>query len=379
MRMNGQQTSGWVLVGAILAGATGAQAQEPEPNPDSTATPEAAATQGPENPSVAQARDAFRLGSALAKQGQWNEALAAFERSESLRSHPITRFNIGYVERALGHLTRARKQFMAAARAGDSSALPPGLHQEAESYLTEIDHKLARVVASLEPDTAIAVDGRPLEPDATTAARPTLVAGTADPGAGAVPGQTRFDLFIDPGDHVIVLSRAGLADTVMNEHFAPGASRSLTLAMNVPTPEAPAPTPQPADSAPEADVGASTSSATPTILMWTAYGVGAAGIAVGSVFGVMAINKKSFLDGSDENGPRCPTADSCRDPFTDDVDTMKTDATVSTVGFGVGLLGAAVGTYFLLTSDSDDETAKRSSVTARAYVGPGSVRVAGTF
>lgn len=95
-----------------------------------------------------QAREAFRLGSWLAKEGQWNEALAAFERSAHLRAHPVTTYNIGYVERALGHYTRAQRSLnraLAEKAAGTGATLPESLVTAARGYLADIDQRLAQV------------------------------------------------------------------------------------------------------------------------------------------------------------------------------------------------------------------------------------------
>src|SRR5947207_8021484 len=65
----------------------------------------------PEDSGVSAARDAFRQGSALARQGQWPEALTAFRRSAALKGHPITTYDIAYCERALGRYARASLHF----------------------------------------------------------------------------------------------------------------------------------------------------------------------------------------------------------------------------------------------------------------------------
>src|SRR5712672_2584157 len=65
----------------------------------------------PEDPNVALARTEFVRGNDLATSSQWAAALAAFEHSYELRPHPLTVFNMGVCERALGRLTRARSMF----------------------------------------------------------------------------------------------------------------------------------------------------------------------------------------------------------------------------------------------------------------------------
>src|SRR5882724_8403046 len=58
---------------------------------------------------VDEARQTFRLGVDFAKNGRWDDALAAFERSHRLRPHVVTLYNIGFCLNALGRFTAARR------------------------------------------------------------------------------------------------------------------------------------------------------------------------------------------------------------------------------------------------------------------------------
>src|SRR6187402_143183 len=61
-------------------------------------------------PQVVKARELFVRGTTLVQSAQWAEALDAFEQSAALRPHPITTYNIGACERALGRYTVARER-----------------------------------------------------------------------------------------------------------------------------------------------------------------------------------------------------------------------------------------------------------------------------
>jgi hypothetical protein len=92
--------------------------------------------------------------------------------------------------------------------------------------------------------------------------------------------------------------------------------------------------------------------------------IGAAGLITGGVAGILVLQKHSSLstacypDG-------CPVSES------GDISSYHTLATLSTVGFIVGGVGAVAGLTLILTAP------KASPVTA--YVGPLSAGVAGTF
>src|SRR6185295_4726228 len=128
---------------------------------------------------TAAARELFQKGAEMVKLAQWAEALTAFTRSAQLRPHPITTYNQATCERALGRYTRAAELY-AHALAMSDPRLPDTLRAEAQGLLAEIDRLLVHLEVTLDPaESAIAVDGRPLQPSAS---RPStvLVAGIAD-------------------------------------------------------------------------------------------------------------------------------------------------------------------------------------------------------
>ncbi len=184
----------------------------------------------PVDGAVEQARALFRAGSELAADARWNEALAEFERSASLRPHAATSYNIGICQRALGRTTRAQQTFARALAEGAGGELAPSIIADIEGYLKETDAAVVRVQVRLKPaDATISVDGAPLEVVST---RPALLrAGTAQPGRGKRPPADRFALTLDPGTHVFVLSRPGFADVIVKHAFKSGERRTLDLAL----------------------------------------------------------------------------------------------------------------------------------------------------
>jgi hypothetical protein len=195
----------------------------------------AAATARADDDPTQQAREEFVRGTEFVHHAQWSEALAAFERSAKLKPHAVATYNIAACERALGHYTRARQALRDALAQNDASQrtqLAESLVTEAKAQLTQIDGLLATADVTLEPaSAAVAVDGRPLAPSADNG---TLVAGMRLPGPGEPPPVTggKFKLVMDPGVHVLTLSRKGYTDSVVNRSFAPGTSTALALALD---------------------------------------------------------------------------------------------------------------------------------------------------
>lgn len=199
--------------------------------PPAPATPPADA-----DPTVAEARADFVKGAELVARADWPEALAAFERSQAKRPHPVTRYNMGVCERALGQYTRARRTFLQALeddRAAGGGQLAETLTTQARAFVAEIDALLARVSVKLVPSAAaIAVDGRPLEATTDATGSKVMVAGTRAPGPGAAAPGSTFEVLLDPGAHLFTVTRKGFADAVINRTFAPGARHQLDLELN---------------------------------------------------------------------------------------------------------------------------------------------------
>jgi hypothetical protein len=80
-----------------------------------------------------------------------------------------------------------------------------------------------------------------------------------------------------------------------------------------------------------------------------ALGVGAVGLTASIVTGVMALHKRSDLN--DVCHPGCPESES------DKLASYRLDRTLSYVGLGVGLVGAGVGGYLLLSGPPSSQLA----------------------
>jgi len=223
--------NGWIHRAGVVVFATGFTLAAPSHAQDN---PPAIA----EATEVGEARAHFRAGTDLVVRSEWAQALDEFERSYELVAHPVTRYNIGVAERALGKYTRARSAFMASlndTQAG--TALPAVLADQARAFIEESDGIIGRLTLDITPEGATVVaDGRPLqalsvdESDADTT--PRFVAGTRKPGRGEALAGRRFRVELDPGAHVIVFQRKGYADVVLNRSIKPGASERQTISLD---------------------------------------------------------------------------------------------------------------------------------------------------
>ncbi len=182
----------------------------------------------PESPEVLKARAEFVTATDHVKNARWGEALAAFERSAAMRPHALTTYNIAACERALGRYTRARQTLAKAIEADDASGsreLPRSFAEDARRWMKEIDSILVRASVTLAPaDSTLLVDGAPLVRDGND-----LVAGLPAGDRGVTTPGVHFTLVIDPGDHIVALSRVGFANTVITKNFSAGSTPELTL------------------------------------------------------------------------------------------------------------------------------------------------------
>lgn len=176
------------------------------------------------------------------------------------------------------------------------------------------------------------------------------------------------ELRVDPGPHVIVAEAPGYLSAKREVTIEPGASQEVEIQLELDaTPRA---RPIAASAAVAGEGGPRPRASYKLMPAYVSYGVGGVGLIVGTVFGLQALSTKSRLDDACNGGGQCPSS------TRGDVDGLATKSLVSTIGFGVALAGAGVGTYFLLKPPFGGP---RSGLSVRPWVGLGGGGVAGTF
>jgi hypothetical protein len=219
-----------------------------------------------------------------------------------------------------------------------------------------------------------------------------VLQGTARDGASividgdAIPHAARDVAHrLDPGQHVVVVRSAGGSESRVTFSLREGEARQLEVA--VPDPPAPAPPAVPlsalAPPAPQAAPQATTPSATPTkrlapvgsptrpdrTIAYASFGLAAAGLAVGTVAGLVAIAHKN------DAASQC-AAGECPPSTYHDLDIASGASTVSDVGFVVAGLGAVVGVAALFI---ESPPKRKAAGALRPFVAPGSLGLGGSF
>ena len=189
----------------------------------------------------------------------------------------------------------------------------------------------------------------------------------ADPVSSASLGVRRL---VDPGAHVVRASAPGYKPAEIQVKVPEGGSVDAPLSLDkdaaspVPPADAAA-TPAPVSAAPPLAQGASP-------LPWVAFGLGAAGLGVGVVAGVLALGKHSDLAKSCTGG-------TCGPAQQGELDSYHSLALISTVGFIVAGVGAAGGVTLLLVQPKAESGPATGGLRITPVLGPGSVGAVGTF
>jgi hypothetical protein len=169
-------------------------------------------------------------------------------------------------------------------------------------------------------------------------------------GLGVPRDKWTMPVPLDPGEHPIVVSAPGKKKASLTVTIAttPGVQEIKVGALeDTPAGASHVPVAQ----RPEEEALASAPESAPS--RWpasVAAGLAIAGLGVGTVWGVVAISKKNQAD------PFCPDKQ-CVPQGRALINDAQSAALVSTVGFGVGVAGAAVAVWMWLHPPGGDATA----------------------
>ena len=159
---------------------------------------------------------------------------------------------------------------------------------------------------------------------------------------------------VDPGEHAISTQLPGGPEHVQKLTIGVGESKQVIVEFVLPrstgaASAAPAPTATSSSATPAAAPSAS------GLRTWgyAAGGIGLAGVVLGSVTGLMSMNKKKTVDDNCD-GPVC------NQQGLSASEDGRTLANVSTVGFAVGIVGIAAGAILLIAAPRPKSTVSAS-------------------
>ncbi len=314
----------------------------------------------------AAARDLGAEGVEAYQAGNYAEAKTKLNRAFELLRVPTLGLWSARALAKTGKLLEASERFLLVTRLDSSGdvAVQNQAKAEAASEREALLPKIPSLTIDVKGESADAkctLDGAPL---------PSAMMNVRQP---ANPGQHRIavrdgekvverELTLTEGQRLVVtLDMAEgkvVAKATAVEANASDASASPAAASPGVAPAGPATAPK------------ATSSGTPR-LAYVGFAAASLGLVVGGSAGVVSLSKTSRLEDS------CP-AKACPREREDDLDSAKLLANISNVGFGVAIIGAALGIYGL-TLRSGTESATSARVRIRPLVGLGSVGLDGSF
>lgn len=270
----------------------------------------------------AEAEAAFRDGRKAMQAGDYPTACARFADSERLEPAPGTLLNLAECETHIGKLVSAHEHFGVAA-----SGFPRGdvRRTVALSREAELDKRVPRLTLRLVPSAP---------PDAIV-----------HEGEGVLERATLgTPMLVDPGKVVVVVTAAGRVNRTYALALKEGDQVEQSLDAGEPTP-AGAATPPPVTAPPTVSPPPSaeeppSSSQLRRTLGFAVGGVGVAGLAVGAVTGILALDRASTVK------QHCPDQ-ACDAQGLDAASQGKWMAPTSTVSFIAGGVLVAAGAYLV--------------------------------
>ncbi len=327
----------------------------------------AAQTASPED--VAAARALGTEGTRLADSGDCNGAIPKLDAAERLYHAPTTLDRLGECQVSVGKLVAGTENLNKVVReplAPNAPAAFLAAQKRAQQALTAASPRIGNLKIHVDGPSAdkltLTVDGVAVSSALLDADRPT-----------------------DPGSHEISVAAPGYRTGTATVSVREGAESTVSIKLEIdPSAVAAAPAAAPAGPgepvAPVLSATAATSapaSSGPSRgLAYVALGVGGVGLAVGTIFGVLALGTKSTLDDHCVN-KLCPSSSQS------DIDALSTKSTVSTIAFAVGIVGVAAGTVLLVLSHKSDAPSAAAREPERPritpWLGVGTAGVGGTF
>lgn len=300
------------------------------------------------------ARKLAEDGVAALQSGDTATALQKLEKAHQMLKVPSVALWSARALSKKGLLVEAAERLREVARlpsSGDAAVQAQARH-DAERELAELTPRIPNLV----------IDVVNAEPSAVT------VTLDGAPVPSALLGEDRP---VNPGTHR-VLGATGDEQVTVDVVLAESERKRTELRFAAKT-VAPIASPGAAPAVPA--VPAELSSAGPQrTLAYVALGAGAAGLVLGGVTGALALSKKSSLD----DDPAC-AGDLCTYEAEDDVNSLRTLRTVSSIGFIAGGVLAATGVVLLVTAKPSSAQGALSRPSLAVGVGAGHVRLAGSF
>lgn len=266
----------------------------------------------------------------------YSAALSAYEEAHALVGLPMTGLSVARAQAALGRLVEAlslAQTVMQMPRWAHETPAYDKARTSAAALEQQLIKRIPAIVVQVEgaggDSYTVTIDGRTIEQEEM--------------------GKPRR---VDPGKHIISVAGEEFEDAQQEIEMAEGEVLTIPVVLK-------------RLSGPRKSKGWTSSP-----LVWSGFGVGAAGIIAGSVTGILSLNQTNDIKNVC-NGNACPTTK------RDDINEANTLANVSNISFAIGGAGVVVGVVGILIAG--DRKPNKSERWIRPVIGLGSAGVAGVF
>jgi len=287
---------------------------------------------------LAAAKQHFDRGVKLYDETDWQGALVEFKRAHALSGRWELLFNIGYAQFQMQNYAGALATFERYLSEG-ADKVPADKRERVNKDLTELRGRVGKLTIHVD------VAGADVFVDDQLVGKAPLAAA----------------IVVSTGARKVTARVAGRPEVAQTIEIAAGDDSKLELHV----PEATTTT-----TSKEAPLRTTWTVSTWT---WVGAGVGAVGLGVGAAFGLVALGNKSDLDAVCQ-------AKHCDVTQQGKIDSLNRNATISTIGFIVGGVGAGITIYGLLNPNVKSERAPATGgVTVHPWIGVGSAGLVGSF
>lgn len=285
--------------------------------------------------------------------GQFDKAIDLFSRAEALVHAPPHQLYIARASVKVGKLVHAKETYVKMTRetlAPDAPKAFTDAQASATKELAEIEPRIPKLTITV---TGAGATGAKVTMDGAEV--PAALIGAPQP--------------VDPGAHVLGATASGYKPAAeVRLNIAEKASENASLVLD---------TPAPAEVATTTTTGVKPAgpSGFRKVSPFIAFGIGAAGIAVGTVF---LFKNRGDRDDADAIcvGGKCPSA---RRKDIEDLDKSADQAqTFSLIGYGVGAVGIIAGAVLLIVNRSSTSETK-TGVSVTPWLTANSGGLAGRF
>lgn len=284
-----------------------------------------------ENKAAAEAL--FAEGRAAMDASDYDTACSKFAESGRLDPAVGTQLNLANCEEQRGKLATAWRMFRSLAER--IPAIDPR-RPVAEERVRDLDRRVPRL--RISSTSAL---------PAGTRVRIGAVELTNDGFGSPIP--------LDPGEHVVTVFVPGKKELRRFVRLEPGS----LVEVAVPTDDGPASSSPQARTEPD-QVSPRASDdfmgVDRDVATYGAFGIGAAGLLVGSITGLIGLQKESVADSNCDDATQ-----TCNQRGFDANAASRTMATVSTIGFVVSLAGVGAGTYLVVSQSTDSAGGNRAA------------------